>query len=103
MHQICREINQDLQSGYHPKVIRINFESITPDINKDERPKIINLFDGIAKEELHQNTTIYEDNSIKSLYDYDLVCSSCNNKPLFDEQNDEYYCAFCERQSIFNY
>ena len=102
MHQICREIKHDLQPGYHPNTIRINLDSVTPDIHKDERPKIINLFDSIAKERLHQNTTIYEDNSISELYDYDLVCSQCEQKPLFDEQESEYYCASC-KNSVFDY
>ena len=104
MHKISRQISQDLQSGYYPEVVRINLDSITPDIEQAERPKIINLFDTIAKRKLHPKSSVTEDNSIESLYDYNLVCSDCGNKPIFDGHNNRYICPICDKnKTIFDF
>jgi len=102
MRKICSEIDQEIPVGYHPEVIKVNLDSVTPDINQTERPKIISLFERIAKDHLHENTIVEENNSIESRYDYQIVCSSCNNKPMYDTQKEEYYCGNCNK-SIFNY
>ena len=102
MKGICIKIDKEIPVGYHAEVIKVNLDSVTPDINETERPKIISLFERIAKDTLHENTIVREDNSIEPLYDYDIVCSSCNNTPLFDEQKEEYYCSNCKK-SLFNY
>jgi len=102
MEGICLSVEEEIPVGYHPEVIKVNLDSVTPDISEKERPKVINLFERIAKDHLHENTIVEENNSIESRYDYDIVCSSCNNQPLFDEQKEEYYCGNCNK-SIFNY
>lgn len=106
IREINREIKDNIDSGFRVDSIRVNLKHHTPDIEKEEQPKVIDLWQRITSEQFDYNVTVEPSDDSESLADYRIVCSSCEGRPFYDESQKEHYCTHCEQteeRSIFNY
>lgn len=94
MTHISRQIEAVIPEGYRVDQIRVNLDSITPDIREEERDEIVDQFQRIAHNHLSSDLSVTQDSSLPELWDFDMV-HECGRKPLYDSQNEEPYCPIC--------
>ncbi|WP_280536613.1 hypothetical protein [Halopenitus sp. POP-27] len=98
MTQISNEIKQDIPEGYTVDRIRVNLDKYVPDISEEERPKILAQWQRIAREIVNDTITVEGDKNLNSLYQYKITHLKCRNEPLYDYEEEEWYCPICEKE-----
>lgn len=100
--EVCEQIQAERPEGFRVQSITVNFDRLGYDIQSNVLDRICDRLKETASYYLNDDITIIRDNSLPQLWTYNIV-HSCGRSPMYDETNDEYYCAFCESQSVFDY
>lgn len=96
MNEISREIERSVSDGFECDKILVNLDQHVPDIQQEERPKVINRFEINARDILHDSVSVEENNDIDGLIHYSVQCDSCGSEPF--TADNESYCPFCEKE-----
>lgn len=100
--EACESIQSERPEGFKVNSIVVNFDRLGYDIQSNVLDRICDRLRETASYYLNDEVTIIRDNSLNQLWDYNLR-HTCGRSPMYDEQESEYYCSFCEQQSVFNY
>ena len=101
-HDVAQEIAQDRPKGFRVRAIKVNFELLDLGVAPRIESRIMRQMESVAQKILNENIAVTGDNTLSELWTYDLR-HTCGSQPLFDAQNDEYYCPICKDESVFDY
>ena len=99
---VCETIQEERPDGFYVQSITVNFDQLGYDIQSNVLDRICDRLEDTAEYYLNDDVTIIRDNSLDELWTYSIR-HSCGRSPMYDEQESEYYCPKCERESVFNY
>ena len=100
---VCQQIQSERPDGFYVQSITVNIDLLGYDIQSNVLDRICDRLKDTASYYLNDDVTIIRDNSLDELWTYSIR-HSCGRTPMYDEQNDEYYCVKCEREkTVFDY
>lgn len=101
--KVAQKIAEDRPSGFRARAIKVNFELLDIDVAPRIESRIMRQFESVAQDVLNENVAVMGDNTLSEVWTYDLR-HTCGQIPMYDAQNDEYYCPVCKhKDSIFDY